>query len=931
MKKIRIIITFYLYFCVSFTLCGQHMYDANFDEIETLYYDGHYEKSLQKAHEEILRFTPKTSEDSLLVAKLYYLKGASLYSLSQFSTAINTYFDGIIKAPINNDGINFKGKLLYEKALAEHELGLYKESYTSAKAAQRVLNSLEHPNYNYLLSVYTYLAQSARHLGYFDEAENYLKESELVYQNHKDSVIIDKTQASKVVLHQYHYINLYTEKKELLPSDEATLLKHIKVLDSLKQTTTFNAAEKHMYATVMNIIGNFYLNHKDAMHSKEMQEKISDYLSKALMNLDKTIYPDYYLQIRFNQAKAARYAKKYTEALKINREILSQVSNPDYRIPFFIAQRGLVYLDENDVKNALHQFHKMANTIHQDIVPLASDYTNFKPSPTFNHSSLFVDIADEMVQKFPNNPEILEQATKFYNSGLQQFKSCFHSKTFNVKTNTYYHKAIGGILNMKSQGYGNGNEDDTKSLLNTIENIENRLAWQEFIQNRKYTTLKIPDSLRTQERELRYQIAKLKNNNEFVQVYQYQEELDAHLAYVADHYPIHATFANTIFDVSSLQHQIDSKTIILRYKKINNDLYLFGITSTKVFQIPIDEGTEIETKLLAYVNTLKNAKEDKLLASTLFKELLPLDVSPYENMIIVPDGILHQLPFETLRENHQYLISNFNISYAPFLVFINGIQKKRKAETIENDLMVFAPAYVEEPSNQTVVTRNGEYFLRGAQRESSLLTNLFSGRLFRNDNATKSNFIEHAPHTKLIHLSMHAIIDNETPELSYLSFTKSDNADHKMFIEELYGMDLKANLAVLSACNTGNGIDTGRGIVSMHRAFTYAGVPTTVASLWEVPDHATQQIMVLFYKELKTGVSKAEALRNAKKQYLSQIEDAHLSAPFYWAGFVLNGDNTPIVFSNIQNEHSLKICGLIALFILIIILFRIRNHSLKLF
>jgi CHAT domain-containing protein len=132
-------------------------------------------------------------------------------------------------------------------------------------------------------------------------------------------------------------------------------------------------------------------------------------------------------------------------------------------------------------------------------------------------------------------------------------------------------------------------------------------------------------------------------------------------------------------------------------------------------------------------------------------------------------------------------------------------------------------------------------------------------------------------------------------------------------------MNLQAEMAVLSACNTGVGnFELDKGVISLHRAFTQAGVPTTVSSLWEAPDDATQKIMVEFYKQLKSGKTKGRALQLAKINYLKTTKNKELKAPFYWAGFVINGNNNPVMVDN-STFNTTNIVIFIAICILILL------------
>jgi CHAT domain-containing protein len=146
-----------------------------------------------------------------------------------------------------------------------------------------------------------------------------------------------------------------------------------------------------------------------------------------------------------------------------------------------------------------------------------------------------------------------------------------------------------------------------------------------------------------------------------------------------------------------------------------------------------------------------------------------------------------------------------------------------------------------------------------------------------------------------MHLAMHATMNSIIPDLSHFNFPNNE----KLHIEELYALNLPLDLAVLGACNTAVGKeDNTLNINSLHRAFNYAGTSATIASLWEVPDESTSQIMISFYEYLSENKSKSEALQLAKTDYLNGAKSPKLKHPYYWAGFVLYGDDTPIVYSN---------------------------------
>jgi CHAT domain-containing protein len=124
-----------------------------------------------------------------------------------------------------------------------------------------------------------------------------------------------------------------------------------------------------------------------------------------------------------------------------------------------------------------------------------------------------------------------------------------------------------------------------------------------------------------------------------------------------------------------------------------------------------------------------------------------------------------------------------------------------------------------------------------------------------------------------------------------------EQEDELLEVWELMQIDLRAELAVLSACDTGRGrVAYGEGLIGMAWAFFVAGVPTTVASQWQVPSESTTRLMLDFHKALALtdrvdhGRSKAEAWRRAALALLK--DPRYRMKPYYWAGFVVVGDGS---------------------------------------
>ncbi|MEM9931772.1 MAG: CHAT domain-containing protein, partial [Bacteroidota bacterium] len=159
--------------------------------------------------------------------------------------------------------------------------------------------------------------------------------------------------------------------------------------------------------------------------------------------------------------------------------------------------------------------------------------------------------------------------------------------------------------------------------------------------------------------------------------------------------------------------------------------------------------------------------------------------------------------------------------------------------------------------------------------------------------ATEAFFKEVAGTSAILHVATHGITSAHDPAASHLLFQQEEQEgteDGQLHAWEIYGMNIPADLTVLSACQTGTGaLRTGTGVLSLARAFRYAGSKDVVMSLWSVNDRSTYQLMRHFFTEVQQEQGKAKALQNAMVRHLESEKDAALMHPYYWAGFSLVG------------------------------------------
>lgn len=170
---------------------------------------------------------------------------------------------------------------------------------------------------------------------------------------------------------------------------------------------------------------------------------------------------------------------------------------------------------------------------------------------------------------------------------------------------------------------------------------------------------------------------------------------------------------------------------------------------------------------------------------------------------------------------------------------------------------------------------------------------LFADRskIYLNDNASEQTLksIDLSQH-RFIHFATHGVVNKSVPELSgiILAQNTAGGEDGILHLSEVYNLDLDADLVVLSACQTGTGkMAKGEGLMSLTRGFMYAGADALLASYWQVADGSTNWLMVSFYEYLLSGLSKSEALQNAKMDLIDSYPQ--FAQPYYWASFVLIG------------------------------------------
>jgi CHAT domain-containing protein len=268
------------------------------------------------------------------------------------------------------------------------------------------------------------------------------------------------------------------------------------------------------------------------------------------------------------------------------------------------------------------------------------------------------------------------------------------------------------------------------------------------------------------------------------------------------------------------------------------------------------------------------------------RQLYDLLVGPVQSslegrtrVVIVPDFVLHSLPFGMLRRGERALLQDFVISYAPSSsVLATLVNQRGEARTAPHDFIGLAPICTELPETRTEVEEIAALFTPGQARISV-------GADMTRDTLQAMGLRDY----RYVHFATHGIVNEHYPDGSAILLS-ADGSELLRPSEVIRDFPLDAEMVVLSACDTGRGaLSKGEGILGLMRAFFSAGARSVCATLWPVNDRATARLMVAFYRHLRAGLCGAEALREAQ---LELANGRDFAWPGFWAPFIFAGPPT---------------------------------------
>lgn len=386
-----------------------------------------------------------------------------------------------------------------------------------------------------------------------------------------------------------------------------------------------------------------------------------------------------------------------------------------------------------------------------------------------------------------------------------------------------------------------------------------------------------------------------------------------------------------ILETVEIQSQLDNGSTLLHYALGEPRSYLWLVTRDSLNGWALPGRQKIETRARRLYELLgrpassqARAAELEEVTRQLSEQVLgPIDTLPGQRIVIVADGVLQYLPFSILygpgiEAQPETLIRNHEIVYLPSTSVLAAQRTaSTDRQTAGKKIAIFADPVFEltdrrfttqavDASADTDVTMqrsasradpNELKRLPATAREADAIASLVSPGdriLAKGFEASSENVMNVAlGDFQYVHFATHGLIDSRYPALSALAFSRFDPQGAPqagmLRLHDIYNLDLNAELVTLSACSTALGREiAGEGLNGLTQGLMYSGSKSVLASLWQVPDRATAELMRLFYENLLEKNQKpVTALRNAQ---LDLSARPRWRNPYFWSAFVLQGD-----------------------------------------
>ena len=386
-------------------------------------------------------------------------------------------------------------------------------------------------------------------------------------------------------------------------------------------------------------------------------------------------------------------------------------------------------------------------------------------------------------------------------------------------------------------------------------------------------------------------------------------------------------------DINSLKEELKkSESTILNYYEGDSNLFVAIINPDKTFLIQL-EFNSYNNSVDQFIHAISSDKingpvQYENISYSLYEAIIEPIQSQLSSKkwIIIPDGKMHQVPFEALIHTKSetknfkqlnYLLHKQVISYCPSAKFYLTDNKWKKGL---KPFLGIAPIF----------KHNKEFsWLNHSKNEIKLGKTYFGGDLLVAEKATKHNFLEEVEDYQIVHISTHADKGTNANNDGWMAFA-SDTLSNRLQTPEIFQLNLSSDLVILNACETGVGeIFRGEGTRSITAGFLSSGANNVITNLWQANHSSNLQLFEAFYDNLASETKPSSSLQQAKIKFITNENTNELTAhPYYWAAPILIGTDHPIkVLSSTSSNTIWYIVGGLIFIVILPILRKKRNSQ----
>lgn len=906
--------------------------------VHTLYNQGELTQAIKFAKIGQAKRLQESSTKDSLYADYTAALGFFYHRLEQYTTAKKYYIEALaLRRKLFGSNHSGVAKSINNLANLYRHIGDYKEAeklLLESKAIREKIWGREHPKYATILNN---LAQV------YKEMYAYEKALPLILQ----SLAIRKKAQGKYSKRYAFALNNLAELYRDMGKEDAVEDIYLEVIDIWK---TLGEEKNYNYSTSINNLGSYYRKNKNYDKAFIYLKQASELTAKALGKNNIK-----YATTLANRATLYADMKNYTLAektwLEAGNILLPILGNKHPITARYYNDIATLYLDTENYEKAKMYLYKsiQSNAIEE------MDSISYEQLPKLNFVRLstailslqhLLIIAKKKYEQSISRADLIAYYQLAQAGLILQDKSRYSldadkDKLRVLKKTTFLDGIVWAASLLQEDTY-------LKSSFEAIEKNKSALLLELFQSKNALQLTSLPDSIVMQEKKLKKRLSTAKKEvylsakndstyqNAIENLSNVQFAISKLTKNIQENYPdyYNQKYQNIIVPTAEVQQLLDTKTVLLEYYISSQYLYVYVITknSFDLVKIPLNE-QQLYKEIKQFHQALSNysqvlANKNLLhapyieIGHKLYESIVAPAIpnSEYTKLLIIPDKSLGYLPFESFLtspvkqkisyRNLPYLLNKYTISYNYSATLWKENSNANLAKQNNGLTLGMAASYPVLDSSLLELRTMAEYQTRtelvplpAAEKEVVVLSELLEGAFYSGLEANESQFKQEAANYQIIHLATHGILDKQRPMLSSLALTENNDSLENNFLQayEIASMELHANLVVLSACETGFGkFEQGEGVMSLARSFMYAGVPSLVVSLWSVNDQSTAIIMQDFYKNLIKNMSKDEALRQAKLDYIQRANGV-AAHPAFWSPFIQLGNSETITIQTKSN------------------------------